>query len=160
MNQEHRDKLKEILKDNDEAVDNTSIIREQQYSDKIQLDIEKLIIFKNKNKELLIKNKEDYDFKLRNECSFISSTYPEMFNKLKDDSMDMKLMFKFINIYREIETGKIDQHEASFKVGTILKEMYVDTAINNEPKNKQSRNVNYKDWIEKKNIIEKNIGKK
>ena len=69
-------------------------------------------------------------------------------------------MFKFINIYREIESGKIDQHEASFKVGTILKEMYVDTAINNEPKNKQSRNINYKDWIEKKNIIEKNIGKK
>ena len=30
---------------------------------------------------------------------------------------------------REIEDGKLDQHEASFKVGTILKEMYVDSAL-------------------------------
>ena len=36
---------------------------------------------------------------------------------------------QFLDVLREIEDGKLDQHEGSFKVGTILKEMYVDSAL-------------------------------
>ena len=35
----------------------------------------------------------------------------------------------FLQILSQIEQGKIDQHTASFKIGTLLKEMYVDSAI-------------------------------
>jgi len=34
-----------------------------------------------------------------------------------------------IRVLREIEDGKLDQHEGSFKVGTILKRIYVDSAL-------------------------------
>jgi hypothetical protein len=30
---------------------------------------------------------------------------------------------------KNIETGKTDQHEASFKIGKLLKEMYIDSAL-------------------------------
>jgi hypothetical protein len=34
-----------------------------------------------------------------------------------------------IRILREIEDGKLDQHDGSFKVGKILKSIYVDSAL-------------------------------
>jgi hypothetical protein len=34
-----------------------------------------------------------------------------------------------IRILREIEDGKLDQHEGSFEVGKILKSIYVDSAL-------------------------------
>lgn len=147
MNQEHREKLNEMLKDNDDAVDNTDYIREQKYSDKIKLDVEKLMIFKSKNKELLATNRKEYDVKIKEECSFLSSTFPEILDKLKEDNVDMKLMFQIIQIYRQIEEGKMDQHEASFMLGTILKEMYVDTVISKESQNREKINVSYKEWL-------------
>jgi hypothetical protein len=34
-----------------------------------------------------------------------------------------------IQILRDIEDGKLDQHEGSFEVGKILKSIYVDSAL-------------------------------
>jgi hypothetical protein len=34
-----------------------------------------------------------------------------------------------IRILREIEDGKLDQHDGSYKVGKILKSIYVDSAL-------------------------------
>jgi hypothetical protein len=34
-----------------------------------------------------------------------------------------------IKILREIEDGKLDQHEGSFEVGKILKSIYIDSAL-------------------------------
>ena len=33
---------------------------------------------------------------------------------------------------KEIEDGETDQHEASVKIGKILKELYIDSAMKNE----------------------------
>jgi cell division protein YceG involved in septum cleavage len=52
-----------------------------------------------------------------------------LFNKLKTGEIDLKLLFKMIQILREIEDGKLDQHEGSFEVGKILKSIYVDSAL-------------------------------
>ena len=41
-------------------------------------------------------------------------------------------MYKFfIHLFRikESENGKTDQHEASFKIGKLLKELYIDSAL-------------------------------
>jgi hypothetical protein len=40
----------------------------------------------------------------------------------------MELMVKFIFILKQIEDGIIDQYDASVKVGTILRDIYVDSA--------------------------------
>jgi hypothetical protein len=34
-----------------------------------------------------------------------------------------------IQILRDIEDGKLDQHEGSFEVGKILKKIYIDSAL-------------------------------
>ena len=36
-----------------------------------------------------------------------------------------------------MENGKLDQHEASYKVGKVLKELYIDTAMKREEKMKR-----------------------
>jgi hypothetical protein len=34
-----------------------------------------------------------------------------------------------LDVLRQIEDGQLDQHEGSFLVGTLLKELYVDSAL-------------------------------
>ena len=38
-------------------------------------------------------------------------------------------LVNFIGILKQIEEGTLDQYDASVKVGTILREMYVDSAL-------------------------------
>ena len=57
------------------------------------------------------------------------SNNQEIFNKVKKDEIDISILHKFLDVLRRIEEGELDQHEGSFLVGTILKELYVDSAI-------------------------------
>ena len=68
------------------------------------------------------------------ECNFLFTYYTDIYNKVKKDEIDLQLLFKFINILKNIEDGQKDQHEASYEVGTILKEMYVDSALKKSEK--------------------------
>jgi hypothetical protein len=63
--------------------------------------------------------------------------YTDIYNKLRKDELDVKLFFDFLNVLKEIEDGTLDQHSGSFKVGTILKEMYVDSALKKAEKTEQ-----------------------
>lgn len=154
-----RKKLDEILKDNDDVVDNTSFIREQKYSEKIKLDVEKLLIFRNKNEMLFKSDFKEYEELLKVECFFLSTNYPEIFDKLKIGSMDIGLMFNMIDIYREIEDGKLDQHEASFKIGSILKQIYVDTALTANTQMKSSKKISYSEWMHKRDQITQQLNR-
>ena len=49
------------------------------------------------------------------------------------------MLFEFLDILEKIEKGQLDQHEASFKVGSILKNMYIDSAV------KHAENMEAKD---------------
>jgi len=48
---------------------------------------------------------------------------------VRKDEVDLKILFKFLDVLREIEDGDLDQHEGSFVVGKLLKELYVDSAL-------------------------------
>ena len=39
-----------------------------------------------------------------------------------------------MDVLSDIENGVMDQHEGSFKIGKVLKEMYIDTALRKEEK--------------------------
>ena len=39
------------------------------------------------------------------------------------------MLVNFVKTLKQIEDGSMDQYDASVKVGTILKEMYVDSAL-------------------------------
>ena len=38
-------------------------------------------------------------------------------------------MYKFIDVLKQIEDGLLDQHSGAFLVGTLLKELYIDSAL-------------------------------
>jgi hypothetical protein len=44
------------------------------------------------------------------------------------------LLYNFLDILQQIEIGELTQHEGSFKVGTILKQIYIDSALKKSEK--------------------------
>lgn len=101
---------------------------------------------------------EDPD-KFENECvhqaNFLFTHYPEIFTRLIKDELNVDILYKLLDILSNIENGVIDQHEASYKVGTYLKELYIDTKINTNAKTTQSYNMPKHDisWKKYKNIL-------
>ena len=63
------------------------------------------------------------------ECNFLFTYYTDIFNKIRKNEIDIGILNKFLDVLRRIEEGELDQHEGSFLVGTILKELYVDSAL-------------------------------
>ncbi len=63
------------------------------------------------------------------ECNFLFTYYTDLYNKIRKDEIDLKILFQFIEVLRKIEDGQMDQHEGSFEVGLLLKKIYVDSAL-------------------------------
>ena len=60
-------------------------------------------------------------------------------NKIKKDEIDLVILFQFLDVLDKIERGELDQHEGSFEVGTLLKKIYVDSALRKADKLNDSR---------------------
>ena len=78
-------------------------------------------------------------------CNFLFNNYTEIFNKVKKDEIDLQMLNKFLNVLKQIEDGKIDQHEGSYIVGTILKEIYIDSALKKAEKTDKKDKKNKKE---------------
>jgi hypothetical protein len=80
------------------------------------------------------------------ECNFLFTYYTDIYNKIRKDEIDLSILNRFLNVLRQIEDGELDQHEGSFVVGTLLKELYVDSALKkaeklNEEHDKEEKEV-------------------
>ena len=75
----------------------------------------------------------------RSKCKFLFDNYTDIFNKVKKSEIDLKLLSQFLGILKQIEDGELDQHEGSYQVGSILKQIYIDSALQRE-KNTEKRN--------------------
>ena len=122
MNQEQRLQLNELVKANN-SVDNTSLIRELKHSSLIWEDVKKIIQLKKK------KDVMNLETECIQQATFLYKNYTMIFNRLLKDRLDVTILYSFLEVLKEIETGKLDQHEASFKIGTLLKQMYVDPRL-------------------------------
>ena len=60
---------------------------------------------------------------------------------LKKNEIDLTILNKFLNVLQMIENGEVDQHEGSFMVGTLLKEIYVDSALRKAEKLNENEDV-------------------
>jgi hypothetical protein len=58
---------------------------------------------------------------------------------VRKNEIDLEILFKFLNVLRQIEDGELDQHEGSFVVGKLLKELYVDSALRKADKLNEER---------------------
>jgi hypothetical protein len=124
MDESQKLQLQRMITENN-AENQTDLIRKLKHS----------VILRNETNTLLnlkLKYREDVEklhLEAMHECNFLFTYYTDIYNKIRKDELNISLFDKFLDVLREIEDGKLDQHEGSFKVGTILKEIYVDSAL-------------------------------
>jgi len=136
MDDNSRLHLQKMIKANN-VEDQTELIRELKHSHLLQEDINNLIMIKAKYRNDPNKINEE----AMNECSFLFTYYTDIFNKIKKDEIDLKILNKFLNVLRRIEDGEIDQHDGSYLVGQLLKELYVDSALKKADKLEEQNKV-------------------
>lgn len=124
MDDTQRLQLKQMIDAND-VQDNTDKIRELKHSQKLIEDIRMLQQLKYKHKGNLEKIHEEGV----NECNFLFTNYSDIYNKVKNDEIDLKMLNQFLNVLQQVENGEMDQHEGSYHIGTLLKEIYIDSAL-------------------------------
>ena len=124
MDDNQRLQLQNMIKVNN-VVDQTELIRNLKHSQILRNEVNNMILIKAKYRG----DDEKIYQECASECNFLFSHYTDIFNKIRKDEIDIGIFTKFIDVLRRIEDGELDQHEGSFLVGTLLKELYVDSAI-------------------------------
>jgi len=154
MDDNARLQLQRMIKAND-VEETTGKIRNLKHSSKIRSDINQYLSLKRKYPRLLKTNRNQFKEMARKQCAFICKNYMNLFNRLLADELDLKILATFLTILKRIEDGEIDQHEGSFEVGKLLKELYVDSALRRESKHdkkkkkkakRRSKNITWADY--------------
>lgn len=128
MNNEERLNLQKMIKAND-VEDQTDLIRQTKHSDTIRNEVKNLLALKAKYPRLAKTNPNEFEKMCLSKCGFLFNHYTDIFNKVNKDEIDLSILDRFLDVLKQIEDGKIDQHDGSFKVGKLLKELYVDSAL-------------------------------
>jgi hypothetical protein len=146
MNDNQRLQLQNMIKTNNVS-DQTDFIRGLKHSQLIRTDVNNMILIKAKF--------EGDENKIHEECishcNFLFTYYTDIYNKLRKDEIDYSILMRFLDVLKKIEDGVLDQHEGSFLVGSILKELYVDSAL------KKAEKLNSGEEIKEPKKPEKNI---
>ena len=108
---------------------NTSKIRNLKHSQKIREQVKTMIEIKNKYSRL---DKNLMDKMIESKCVWLYQNYSNLYVKLKKNQLNLQILDSFLTTLAEIEDGKIDQHEGSVKVGQLLKQLYIDSALKNK----------------------------
>ena len=129
----------------------TDKIRTLKHSQKIREDVGKMILFQKKYSRL--EKSKQYKMLAQKHCTFLYNNYTNIFNRLLKKELNMQILDKFLVILKQIEDGNIDQHEGSYMVGNLLKELYIDSALRQDKGDKKSikirkpvNNVSWKEW--------------
>jgi hypothetical protein len=134
MDDKSRLQLQKMI-DANNVEDQTGLIRELKHSHKLVADIRAL-------QQLKVRHRGDMSLIHANgmiDCPFLYTYYTDLYNKVKNDEIDLNLLNRFLNVLQRIEDGEMDQHEGSFMVGTILKEIYIDSALKKGAKLDEAR---------------------
>jgi len=124
MNNTQRLQLQNMIKANNVA-DQTELIRTLKHSDILKTEINHLELLKAKYRN----EPEKINELSAIECNFLFTYYTDIFNKIKKDEINLGILLQFVEVLKKIENSELDQHEGSFIVGTLLKELYIDSAL-------------------------------
>jgi hypothetical protein len=152
MDNKQRLQLQNMIKTNN-VEDQTNLIRSLKHSQIIRNEVNSMIMIKAKFRGDDAKIHQE----CVNDCNFLFTYYTDIYNKVRKDEIDICILNKFLDVLKRIEEEELDQHEGSFLVGTILKELYVDSALKkaeklnayDEPKpepKKAENNLSYKQF--------------
>jgi len=158
MDSQDRLNLKKLISEY-KPEETTSKIRTLKHSSKIKEDVERYLKLKSKYARL---PKQTQLQMYQNQCGFLYENYTNIFNKLVKGELNLEILGRLIMILQKIERGECDQHEASVMVGTILKELYIDSALKKQEKSdskhkktkeKRLRNGKKISWSEYKKTL-------
>ena len=140
MNNEEKRQLDKMIQANN-VIDNTSGIRNERKS----IQIRECVTFIESMK---LKNNHARNFNILNdackvECEYLLKNYSNIYNKLLKYEIDVKILYMFLDELESIENGKKNQHEASFEIGKLLKQIYIDPRIS-EDKEQNDKGVSEK----------------
>lgn len=139
MDDNQRLQLQKMITANN-VEDNTGLIRKLKHSHILREDVNNLIMLKAK----YIDEPDTVHLEAMAECNFLFTYYTDIYNKIRKDEIDLKILFNALDVLRDIEDGKIDQHSGAYQFGLLLKQIYVDSAlkkaekINSERDNEES----------------------
>ena len=154
LSQKEKMDLDKLIKSYD-SKDNTEQIRKLKHSKQIKVDVAKIIELKKKYSRLKYESIEKMAIK---QASFLWNNYTNIFIKLMKDKLNVDTLYQFVSVLEMIEDGKLDQNEASVQVGSILKKLYIDSALyenktnskKNDKKSKKTKrkvkNISWKEY--------------
>jgi hypothetical protein len=154
MDEKQRLHLQKMIAANN-IEDQTESIRRLKHSGILRNDLNNMVLIKAKYRD----EPEKIHLESMNECNFLFTYYTDIYNKVRKDEIDIHILYQFLEVLKKIEDGKLDQHEGSFQVGTLLKKLYVDSALkkaekldeenkikNNQEPSKPSLQINWKQF--------------
>ena len=154
MDHFQRLKLKEMISQNDTA-NNTNEIRNLKHSYNIRKDVNKI---EETKKKLKTQDFKELDDVLCTSCHFLFNHYTYIYNKLLKNDMNINILYKFLDVLEKIEENEIDQHEGSFEVGSLLKQIFIDKKIEETQEETQEdsflkpdKNITFIDYMSLKN---------
>tara|TARA_B100001093_G_C26846489_1_gene1023030 strand:- start:3297 stop:3806 length:510 start_codon:yes stop_codon:yes gene_type:complete len=164
MNANDRLQLQKMIQQSG-AEDQTELIRETKHSNMIRDQVNIITNLINEKNDMYNNNYEDFEKLVIEETYFLFSRYTDIFNKVIKQEINLDILDKFLDTLKLIEDGKVDQHEASVKVGNYLKELYVDSALKkaekldkkNNNKEEVKSEIREISWSEYKNLKKKNF---
>ncbi|RZD41939.1 MAG: hypothetical protein CXT73_04065 [Methanobacteriota archaeon] len=119
MDDKQRLNLQEMIKAYD-ADDNTSKIRQLKHSRLIRDEVEKMVNLKKKYNRMMTFEPKKFEKIVISHCNFLWTNYTNIFNRIMKDELNLNIL--------------LDQHEASVKIGEVLKQLYIDSALQREKK--------------------------
>ena len=148
MNQDQRAKLSKYIDENG-TKDFTESIRESKRSVRVRTDVMQMLQIKQKNPRMRLMDPETFDRICSHECEFLHTEMNFLYEKLRDDKVDMAVFWKFLSMLEQIERGELDQHTASMHIGELLKRMYVDKVISGGDDGKGADNISWAEYKKK-----------
>ena len=149
LSNDERLNLKKMMSEMD-YTDNTETIRRLKHSVKIRNDIRKMEDLKREYSVLRTSSPEQFFNIVYAECRFLYDNYIDIFTRVMKNEIDINIMSKLLIVLKLIEDGQMNQEDGSVRIGRLLKDLYLDSAV------KRADNIDLEHASEK---VEPNAGK-
>lgn len=140
MDEKERLNLQKLVNDKN-VVQTTDKIRQLKHSRKIKQDVSNILNLKRNYSKL---KKETVKSMCVRRANFLFKNYTNIFNRVVNDELDLDILGSFVEVLRRIEDEEIDQHQGSYEIGTLLKKMYVDSALRKDKTKDKDTSTPYK----------------
>lgn len=148
--------LKKMIESNN-TEDHTETIRQSKHSHEIRNALQSFFKLKSEHYDIWLNDKDRFEEIVMRENSFLFHNYYQIYMKILKDQIDLSIMNRLLNVLEQIEIGELDQHEGSFMVGKLLKEIYIDGTMKelerldelsdkNKPVMNQGKTITWKEY--------------